>query len=136
MIALAGALALAACGADLPDDQAAGPLPPPRAPLDTVLARAGHEAFRNRGCMACHQIGEGRLVGPDLAGVTRRRTYPWYAAMVLRPDSMIRNDSTAMALLREYAIPMTDQRASLRQVRSIWEYLRLRDAPPEGSAIP
>jgi hypothetical protein len=53
--------------------------------------------------------------------------------MVTRPDSMILTDSTAIALLRQYAVPMPNQRVRPDQVRSIWEYLRWSDLPPEPS---
>ena len=122
-------LAAAACVGESPEPpDNATPLPPPGAPLDAQLAAEGRQEFRNRGCIACHKVGEGRLVGPDLAGVTRRRSYEWFSAMVSNPDSMIWNDSTAMALWRQYATPMTNQRAKPGQIRRIWEYLREVDA--------
>lgn len=129
MVASVALLAAAACADDsAPSSEGATALPSPDAPLDTLLAAVGERDFRSRACIACHKVGEGRFVGPDLAGVTRRRSYEWFRSMVANPDSMIRNDSTATALWRQFATPMTDQRAKPGQIRSIWEYLRRVDA--------
>ena len=81
------------------------------------LAALGAELFTSKGCPACHTIGGGRLVGPDLEGVTERRSREWIIAMIMHPDSMLRNDETARELLAEYFTPMaplniTDQQAS------------------------
>jgi len=124
-------LATVACGEVTPRGQIDADLVlrPHNAPLDSALAAQGESDFRSRGCIACHKVGGGKLVGPDLLGVTRRRTFEWYRLMVLRPDSMVVYDSAATALLREYATPMTDQRASESEVRSIWEFLRQADLP-------
>jgi hypothetical protein len=40
-------------------------------------AREGEQIFVEK-CTACHTIGKGRLVGPDLSGVTTRREESWH----------------------------------------------------------
>ena len=35
------------------------------------------KALFEQKCAACHTIGKGRLVGPDLAGVNKRRSKKW-----------------------------------------------------------
>ena len=47
----------------------AGPLLHP----NVAQAKTGEEIFQS-GCNACHTIGGGRLVGPDLLGVSERRS--------------------------------------------------------------
>lgn len=135
---LAGVAALAwaaACGGAAEEERqgaraearaaAAGlPVTPNTGPMDEELAERGEAAFQLRGCLACHSVGKGRLVGPDLAGVTERRSFEWFYHMVTNPDSMLRNDPTARQLLAEYMTPMLDQNASPEEVRAIWEYLR------------
>jgi len=37
---------------------------------------AGEQVF-NTTCFACHTIGGGRLIGPDLAGVHEKRSQEW-----------------------------------------------------------
>jgi hypothetical protein len=42
-------------------------------------AKKGEELFKNKGvtkCMICHAIGK-KVVGPDLAGVSKRHTKAW-----------------------------------------------------------
>lgn len=94
--------------------------------VDMELAARGGELFTRKGCVACHKIGEGRLVGPDLMGVTERRSYEWIYAMVTAPDSMLRSDSTAKALFAEYFTPMPDQKVQPDEGQALYEYLRAR----------
>lgn len=100
------------------------PVSAPEGPVDAALASRGEEVFRSRGCVACHQVGGGRLVGPDLQGVTERRSFEWTYHMVMNPDSMLRNDSIAEAMLQEYFTPMSDQNVDPEQFLAIYEYLR------------
>jgi len=99
-------------------------------PLDSALADRGAELFQLKGCIACHTIGGGRLVGPDLTGVTGRRTPGWMAAQILNPDSMIRNDPVTRELFAEYMTPMSNQGLTVEEVRAVLEFLR-RDAGGE-----
>ncbi len=98
----------------------------PAGEVDMELATRGGELFTKKGCVACHKIGDGRLVGPDLMGVTERRSYEWIYAMVTAPDSMLQNDSTAKALFAEYFTPMPDQKVQPDEGQALYEYLRAR----------
>lgn len=99
------------------------PLPGAGAPVDDALARAGADVFQDR-CVACHKLGPGVAVGPDLTGVTERREPEWLRGMVLNPDSMLRADSTARALLAEYKVPMIDTGLGEPEFRALLEFLR------------
>jgi mono/diheme cytochrome c family protein len=107
---------------------------PPRLPtgepsgaIDQELASQGEDLFTQRGCVACHKIGEGRLVGPDLAGVTDRRSFTWIYSMITNPDSMLRSDSTAQSLLGEHFTPMPNQKVQPEEARALYEYLRAQN---------
>jgi len=69
----------------------------------------GKEAFAAKGCVACHKVGGGRLVGPDLKGVYARRDETWLKKMILRPDVMVKEDETAKKLFAEFLTPMPNQ---------------------------
>jgi mono/diheme cytochrome c family protein len=114
----------AACGGEPPDDRPAPPPPAAEDPIVAELAADGERLFRVKGCLACHKIQGGPSVGPDLAGVTVRREYSWYYAMVSNPDSMLAQDPIAQALLAQYRTRMVYQRVTDYEIRALFEYLR------------
>jgi protein SCO1 len=61
----------------------------------------GEHLFQTR-CAACHTIGDGPSVGPDLRGVTERRDRRWLARWLKDPGKMLdEKDPLAMALLAQ-----------------------------------
>jgi protein SCO1 len=58
--------------------------------------------FKSR-CSACHTIGRGDAIGPDLARVTARRNPAWLRRYISEPDKMLaERDPTATALFAKY----------------------------------
>lgn len=56
-----------------------------------------------RDCIACHTIGHGDIVGPDLLGITRVRSRQWLMHMIQKPDELLDGkDPIATALLKKY----------------------------------
>lgn len=56
-----------------------------------------------RDCIACHTIGHGDQIGPDLLGVTRARDRKWLVRMIQKPNELLNeNDPLATALLKKY----------------------------------
>lgn len=67
----------------------------------TQTATEGQAIFEQK-CKACHTIGAGKLVGPDLQGVTARRDRQWLVEFISGPDKMFAaKDPTALQLLAE-----------------------------------
>lgn len=67
----------------------------------------GQYLFSTR-CAACHTIGQGERVGPDLLGVTNTRDRGWLQRFIAMPDRMLaEKDPIAVALFEKYkGIPM------------------------------
>jgi nitrite reductase (NO-forming) len=104
-------------------------------PADAAAAR-GQLAFESK-CLACHSIGQGKKLGPDLAGVTRRRSDAWLARWLKAPEELLKTDEYAKALLAEYSnIPMPNQGLSDSEIREYIRYFHWYDAQPPGSVKP
>jgi nitrite reductase (NO-forming) len=99
-------------------------------------AVAGKLAFESK-CLACHSIGEGRKLGPDLAGVSKRRERAWLARWLKEPEKMLQSDAAAQALLKEYnSVPMPNQSLGDAEIRQYLKYFEWVDAQPAGSVRP
>lgn len=92
--------------------------------INAEIARSGESLFQSSGCIGCHTVGGGRLTGPDLQGVTERRSLDWFVAMVINPDSMLREDPAARELFAEYMTPMMNLGVNADEAASLYEYLR------------
>lgn len=88
-------------------------------------AETGKQLFEQKGCPACHTIGKGALVGPDLAGVTTRRPREWLEQWIAAPDAMIgKKDPTAVSLLQQFHdVPMPNLGLSTSEVDAVIAYL-------------
>jgi protein SCO1/2 len=54
-------------------------------------------------CGGCHTVGRGNKVGPDLGGVTTRRSRDWLASYIMEPEKMrARQDPAALSLAAKY----------------------------------
>lgn len=87
----------------------------------------GKEVFVAKGCNACHKIGGGKLVGPDLKGVTARRDKQWIAKMILRPDLMVKEDPTAKDLFKTYMTAMPNQGVPESDLPAVMSYLKANE---------
>ena len=85
----------------------------------------GDIVFQNR-CGACHTVGKGDAVGPDLAGVTTRRERSWLVRYLRAPDQMLaENDPIATALLARYRdVPMPNLRLSDGEIAVLLTFLK------------
>jgi protein SCO1/2 len=54
-------------------------------------------------CGACHTVGQGDKVGPDLAGVTDTRNRDWLMRKIQRPEQLLaEKDPITMTLAEKY----------------------------------
>jgi len=78
-----------------------------------------------RKCSSCHTFGRGVLIGPDLKGVTDRRTREWLAAWVASSERLIRaGDPAATALFDKFKQQrMPDQSLTPAELSVLLDYL-------------
>lgn len=83
------------------------------------------EALFKEKCAACHTIGSGDLVGPDLSGVADRRDHDWLTKWISAPDQALASgDPIATELLAKYNnIPMPNLALTPEQVNALLVYL-------------
>ncbi len=88
-------------------------------------AENGQQIFQSM-CTACHTIGKGKLVGPDLAGVTMRREEGWLERQIKEPNTLLaENDPIAIQLLQEANnVPMVPLGLSDAEVVAVIAYLK------------
>lgn len=101
-------------------------------------ARADGKALFEQKCAACHSIGGGKLVGPDLQGVTAKRERAWLVRWIREPDKMLsEKDATATALLQEYNnVPMPNLGITEPDATAIVVYLESKAAPTPTTTPP
>jgi protein SCO1/2 len=91
----------------------------------------GQFLFQSR-CQACHTVGGGDRLGPDLQGVTQRRARGWLARYLAEPDRMrAEGDPLATSLFRKYGeVRMPNLELGTEDVAALLSYL---DAQSRGA---
>ncbi|MGH9571203.1 MAG: SCO family protein, partial [Candidatus Angelobacter sp.] len=92
-------------------------------------------------CAACHTIGHGVKIGPDLLGVTSLRQHDWLARFIAAPDKLLaEQDPVATALFSQYKqVQMPNLRLSDAQVSALINYLEQATAtekPTQAASAP
>jgi nitrite reductase (NO-forming) len=88
-------------------------------------------------CLACHSIGQGPKLGPDLAGVTKKRSDEWLVRWLKAPEKMLETDPEARALLEKWnKIPMPNQNLTDQEVANYVQFFHWVDAQPAGAVAP
>ena len=89
----------------------------------SASAEKGRQIFEEK-CLKCHTIGEGRMVGPDLLGVTEKRDRVWLKNWIADPEKVIMSgDPVANNLLKEFNIQMPAYGLSEAEISSVISYL-------------
>ncbi len=70
--------------------------------LNLFAQTDGEQIFKTN-CISCHTIGGGRLIGPDLEGVTAKRNADWLKQWINSSSDFIASgDADAIAIFEEY----------------------------------
>ena len=112
-------------GATLPANLDQGPRAG-ESKVDEARAKLGEALFKNKGCSACHAFGK-RVTGPDLAGVSMRRTAAWMENQILHPDLMVKQDPISRGLFAQFALQMPNQGLTPDEARAVIEYFKYQD---------
>jgi len=151
-------LLAAGCGGQKPESQSAAPgattTPPPsssgpttvlavskydsgpraaESSCDEAKAEVGEKLFQTKGCSACHAFGK-KVTGPDLAGVTHRRTAIWIENQILHHEVMTKEDPISHDLFAKHALQMPNQKLTEDEARAVIEYFKHKDKEAGAAA--
>lgn len=103
-------------------------------------ASKGEIIFRSR-CTACHTIGGGDRLGPDLAGVAKARQRDWLIRWIKEPDAVINEgDPVAVALKAKFRnLPMPNLGLNDQDAEALIGYMEEQDralAKPRKGVAP
>jgi protein SCO1/2 len=95
----------------------------------------GEYLFKSR-CTACHTIGQGDRVGPDLLNVTLTRDRAWLARYVAAPDQVLaEGDPIAKALFVRYkSVRMPNLSLTAEDVSALIPYMERLSRAAEKTA--
>lgn len=109
------------------------PLPPTSAPNGEAIVM-GDALFKNN-CAQCHAVND-RVVGPALAGITKRRSISWVV-------SWVHNSSKVIASGDEYAVKLFDDNGkqqmpafpnlSAEEIKSILAWVEWQNNPANSA---
>jgi protein SCO1/2 len=98
---------------------------PTYADAKPVKLNPGQYVFATH-CAACHTVGHGDKIGPDLLGVTTARNGDWLKRFIQSPDKVIaEKDPAALALFKQYKqVRMPNLRLADGDVMAILKFLQ------------
>ena len=84
----------------------------------------GELLFKSR-CLDCHSIGRGDGLGPDLIGVTKKRTSAWLRRWIVEPDKVIaEKDPDVTGMVAQFkGLLMPNLSLTEREVDEIIDYI-------------
>jgi len=98
-------------------------------------ARTGEDLFNTR-CTACHTIGQGDRLGPDLLDVVSKRDRSWLVRWLQEPDVMLKEqDPLATALFNQYdQVPMPNLKLTDKNTLDLIEFLQTESQRVQAAA--
>ena len=104
--------------------------------MSNANAQDGEKLFQQ--CAACHTIGKGKLLGPDLLDISKKRDAVWLKSFIKSSQSMIKaGDPDAVALFEEFNnLPMMDFNFSDPEMEAVIKYIDSFSSPDsEGGEV-
>ena len=102
----------------------------------STFAQTAEDEKNFQQCKACHTIGGGKLIGPDLKGITERYDEAWLISFIQNSTAMIQaGDERAVKTFEEYnKIPMPPHNLTDDEVRGLLVYIEAGGVLPGGAA--
>lgn len=100
----------------------------------SLVAQDGKALF-NKQCKACHTIGNGKKIGPDLKGISDKRSFEWISKFILSSKDLIASgDDDAIAVFEEYGQkPMPSHKMSAAEINAMMNFINR--GGDDGSAV-
>lgn len=98
-----------------------------------AFAQNDAEKIFQETCVACHTIGKGKLIGPDLANIQNRHPEDWLIKFIKSSQTVINSgDKYADSLFKAYnQIPMPDHpKLSDGQIKALLAYISEKSLAP------
>lgn len=91
--------------------------------INTALAQDGEQLFQQ--CKACHSIGQGKLLGPDLLDVSKKRDAVWLKNFIKSSQTMVKiGDAQAVEIFEEFnKLVMIDYNLPDADINAIIKYI-------------
>ena len=101
----------------------------------SLRAQDGEQLFQP--CKACHSIGQGKLRGPDLLDLSRKRDAAWVKSFIKSSQSMIKGgDTDAIAIFEEFnKLIMIDYPLPEADIDAIVKYIDSFSTPDEEADL-
>ena len=98
-----------------------------------ALAEVDGAQIFKQNCTACHVLGETKLIGPGLKGITEKRDKEWLKKWINNSSELIASgDADAIAIFEEYnKVAMTNFYFSDEEFEALFGYL---ENPPVEEA--
>ncbi len=106
------------------------------------------EEYFSQNCMACHTIGQGPLLGPDLKGLSQRQNREWLVKWMMDPEGVLASgDAYALKLQKESrgAMMLRSPGMTVDLANALLDYIDERSSiqatttdiqPPEAPLLP
>jgi protein SCO1/2 len=101
------------------------------------LGQTPGRALFAKACTACHRIGGGDHIGPDLAGVGARRSHDWLVRFIVSPGQMLAaGDPTAMSLLQRFGgLRMPELGLTEKDAEDVIAFIKSREMHADGENV-
>lgn len=99
-----------------------------QAPGADAAVKRGKSTWASRGCGSCHGFGK-KQAGPDMAGVTKRRSTAWLTRFLQNSDQVLNSDPVGIALVKEWkGVRMPKTALSEADAAAVVAFLAAEDA--------